>query len=209
MKLYGYGEDALTLWAIHNKLHFILASLADPSEPLNCQTFFRPSFGRRGGENRSEFGEFDFVILSEHTLYLGESKWSQSSEKVENRQLILRQEQKLRHKLFQFYVEQWAFGHYQSWNEFCLGAVPHLQQLGIKKPLAPQGSLLAQNLQTILSVIKQHFTSMPQMQNLLLYFHKDMENRQLPTSAGQDFRLVHLNYSPISQDHFVVLTGLN
>ena len=49
MKVLGYGEDALTLWALQNRLIQILDFLDDPSGPPECKVFFRPSFGRRGG----------------------------------------------------------------------------------------------------------------------------------------------------------------
>ena len=69
MNILGYGEDALTLWALQNILPFILEMLHDSSVPSQCDVFFRPSFGRRGGKRSSQFGEFDFIILSEDRLY--------------------------------------------------------------------------------------------------------------------------------------------
>ena len=80
MEIIGYGEDALTLWAMKKRLDFILDKLNDPTDPDNCKVFFRPSFGRRGGPKSSEFGEFDFILLSIKRVYLGESKWERSSE---------------------------------------------------------------------------------------------------------------------------------
>ena len=74
MQILGYGEDALTLWAMKNKLDVILEALNDSSDPSTCQVFFRPSFGRSGGDKSPQFGEFDFIILSQNGLYLGESK---------------------------------------------------------------------------------------------------------------------------------------
>jgi hypothetical protein len=59
--MYGYGEDALTLWALTNKLPTILEKLRDNSAPSECEVLFRPSFGRRGGEINAQFGEFDFI----------------------------------------------------------------------------------------------------------------------------------------------------
>ena len=51
MKVYAYGEDALTLWAIKSKLPEILKQLnggKDEAEEVvkDCKIFFRPSFGR-------------------------------------------------------------------------------------------------------------------------------------------------------------------
>jgi hypothetical protein len=108
MEIIGYGEDALTLWAIKNKLHAILQELNDNSDVSRCKVFFRPSFGRRGGEKSAQFGEFDFIILSKERIYLGESKWDGSSEN-KNGILELRDEQKFRHEVMKFYICQWCF----------------------------------------------------------------------------------------------------
>jgi len=156
MQILGYGEDALTLWAIKNKLDVILEAVEDSSDPSMCQVFFRPSFGRRGGDSSPQFGEFDFIILSKDRLYLGESKWDRSSEKLQDGVLELPAKQRLRHKIFKFYFEQWAFGSYSSWREFTVKARLELQS-GVAKPLAPENSLLATNLQTVLRVVKKHY----------------------------------------------------
>src|SRR3990172_9347373 len=146
MEILGYGEDALTLWSLKNKLGFILASLGDSSDISKCLAFFRPSFGRRGGKRRSEFGEFDFIILAEQDLYLGESKWDKSSEIIVNGLMDLRPEQILRHTLFKFYIDELAFGNYPDWGECERRCKELLRQIGINKPIAPSGSLLATNL---------------------------------------------------------------
>jgi hypothetical protein len=61
MDILAYGEDALTLWALTQKLPAILDALSDHSDPNKCRVLFRPSFGRSGGEHSSQFGEFDFM----------------------------------------------------------------------------------------------------------------------------------------------------
>ena len=40
MQILGYGEDALTLWALQNKLKQILEFLDDPSDQPGCKIFF-------------------------------------------------------------------------------------------------------------------------------------------------------------------------
>ena len=62
MEIIGYGEDALTLWAIKNKLHAILQELNIAIS--RCKYSFA-SFGRRGGEECTVW-EFDFIILSKN-----------------------------------------------------------------------------------------------------------------------------------------------
>jgi hypothetical protein len=93
-------------------------------DSLHCQVFYRPGFGRRGGERRSEFGEFDFIILAGSRLVLAETKWDQSSERIKDGLLELRPEQARRHEVFRFYLEHWAYGGHSSWREFVQKAPP-------------------------------------------------------------------------------------
>ena len=134
MEILAYGEDALTLWALKSNLGYILQELDDSSNHLQCLAFFRPSFGRRGGKNSSQFAEFDFILLTANYIYLGESKWNNSSEKVVGGKLELRDEQLLRHKLFEFYIREWAFGTYKGteWQKFVNEAKPKLIQKNIE-----------------------------------------------------------------------------
>ena len=205
MHILGYGEDALTLWALKNRLDVILRALEDASPTKSCKVFFRPSFGRRGGSRSSQFGEFDFLLLARDCLYLGESKWTGSSEKVKRGNLELSPVQLLRHRLFRFYVEQWAFGGYSSWNQFRRQARSKLRERGIAKPLAPTGSLLAQNLQFVLGVITEHYrSSLPEITNVLLYLHRG-ELDEIPRTAGAGFIVVPLDYSEAAKGNYVVL----
>jgi hypothetical protein len=199
MEILAYGEDALTLWALKSRLGYILQKLDDSSNPAQCQAFFRPSFGRRGGKNSSQFGEFDFILLTANHVYLGESKWDNSSEKIIEGKLELREEQLLRHKLFTFYIQEWAFGTYKDneWQKFANEAKPKLIQENIEKPIAPPNSLLAKNLRTTLKLIRRHYenTGQPEIRNVLLYFHKNLGTNQLPQKAGNDFEVVSIDYS--------------
>lgn len=203
MEIFAYGEDALTLWAVKYKLSAILDTLKDRSLLEKCQVFFRPSFGRSGGESSSQFGEFDFIVLSQYRLYLGESKWDRSSEKIQEGILDLRSEQQLRHDLFKFYVEEWVFGSYENWRDFELQALSKLEMRGIKKPIARRDSLLASNLQTVLGIIKRHYASLPEIRNVLLYLHSGTLTRPLPQTAGKDFEVVAIDYAAYVFDYFI------
>ena len=205
MELLAYGEDALTLWALTHKLASILHTLNDASLPAGCQVLFRPSFGRSGGENSSQFGEFDFIVLAEQRLYLGESKWQRSSEKIQDGTLALSSVQGLRHRVFRFYVEEWAFGQYADWREFETTAPSKLHQLGITKPVAPGGSLLADNLQTVLRVIRRHYAELPEVQNVLLFLHTNADAKAIPSKAGLDFKVVALDYAEVAVDNYIAL----
>lgn len=206
MKLVAYGEDALTLWAIKNKVPLILKQLNDSSSPSRCQIFFRPSFGRSGGDKSAQFGEFDFIILAEQRLYLGESKWDKSSEKIQDRILNLRYEQLLRHNLLKFYIEEWAFGDYGSWVEFEQEGSQKLQLKGITKPIAPARSQLATNLQTVLRIIREQYITLPEIVNILLYLHNQVSPDQLPQQAGEDFQVVSIDYSESVIDNFITIS---
>ncbi len=206
MDILAYGEDALTLWALTQKLPAILDALSDRSDPNKCQVLFRPSFGRSGGEHSSQFGEFDFIVLAEHCLYLGESKWQRSSEKIQDGMLALHEVQLLRHKLFKFYVEEWAFGQHADWSDFVVTATLKLQSMGITKPIAPAGSLLATNLQTVLGIIQKHYPHAPEVHNLLLFLHNGMGTKGLPVNAGHDFKVVPLDYAEVAHENFIRLS---
>ena len=58
-KILGYGEDALTLWALKHRTSDILESFQDQTTPSDCLIFYRPSFGRHSKEGSAVFGEFD------------------------------------------------------------------------------------------------------------------------------------------------------
>jgi len=205
MEILAYGEDALTLWGLKYQLSAILSRLNDPSSPSQCQVFFRPSFGRAGGDKSAQFGEFDFIILSDASLYLGESKWDRSSEQIVGGVLSLRPEQLLRHRLFRCLVQAWLAGHYTSWSDFMVPAAVILQGEGLYKPVAPENSLLAENLEMVFNLIKDHYNSTPQIKNLLLYFYcaSNQTAAFLPQKAGNDFYVVSLDYSTAVQGNFI------
>jgi hypothetical protein len=204
MDILAYGEDALTLWGITHKLPDILGALGDSSAADTCQVLFRPSFGRSGGEHSSQFGEFDFILLADHRLYLGESKWHRSGEMTKSGVLALHPVQLLRHDLFKFYVDEWAFGEYASWNDFKKAAVPKLQELGIPKPIAPEHSLLAANLRTVLGIIQGHYQPQhPEVCNVLLYFYSGPSGKPVLDKAGSDFKVVLMDYAEVAYDNFI------
>jgi hypothetical protein len=199
MKLYGYGEDALTLWALKTKLPEILEALKDNSPLSECELFFRPSFGRRGGKNSSQFGEFDFIILARDRLYLGESKWDKSPEVTDSGTIELREEQTLRHRLFEFYIQEWAFGQYTGWGEFVTAASPRALEK-FQKPLAPKESLLANNLKSVMGIIRDHFSPIkpqkPRIQNVLLYLYGSSKEKPIPNKVKSKlkFQVVPIKY---------------
>jgi hypothetical protein len=96
-KIIGYGEDALTLYAINNGM---LKKFIKNEEIV--KVFYRPSFGRGGWPC---FGEFDAIILTNKNIYLIESKWENSNEyKETGSTIVLTEPQAFRHFLFQTYL---------------------------------------------------------------------------------------------------------
>jgi hypothetical protein len=194
MKLYGYGEDVLTLWALTSKLDVILSKLDNSTPSSLCTVFFRPSFGRRGGPRSSQFGEFDFILLARERLYLGESKWDRSSEEIREGILQLREKQRQRHEVFKCYVEEWTCRPHTSWVEFAARVRSKLQQHGVDKPVAPAGSRLAENLQTVLGIIEDHYPSVPELRDVLLYLYDASTSEPLSEGAWGGFAQVSVDY---------------
>lgn len=134
-------------------------------------------------------------------MYLGESKWNRSSENKDGL-LELRDEQKLRHEIFRFYVEEWVRGDFSNWGSFLQKAEEDIKGKGFIKPLAPEKSLLSSNLQTILQIIKSHFFSTPKTRNVLLYLHSG-ESTDLPKRVSDGFELILIDYSVDGLDNFI------
>jgi len=94
-RILGYGEDAFTLWALKHHTTEILKAFQDKTSPSDCLIFYRPSFGRSGGNKSAEFGEFDAILVSLENIYLIESKWDNFS-RFQKHEITLSAEQKLR-----------------------------------------------------------------------------------------------------------------
>ena len=47
-KIFAYGEDAYTLWALEHRVSDILKEFNDTTQLSDCMIFYRPSFGRGG-----------------------------------------------------------------------------------------------------------------------------------------------------------------
>ncbi|MHB1006190.1 MAG: hypothetical protein ACYC3S_11185 [Chloroflexota bacterium] len=203
MKLLVYGEDGLTLWALRYKTDDILRQLGDTTPASDCRAFYRPSFGRRGGENSAQFGEFDFILLSRTALYLCESKWDKSVT-VKDGYLQLRSEQVLRHRLMNALLTAW-FGSV-CWEDFCLRAPIVLKEREIEKPLPPAGSLLDRNLRSILNLLTEYYAgTIPVVRNLLLYLHDSETAGALPLGTSEGFRLAFVDCSAPSEGTFRTL----
>jgi len=201
MKVYAYGEDALTLWAIKNRLSEILGKLGDETKVDECKIFFRPSFGR-GGKGTSNFGEFDFIILSDDKLYLGESKWDGAKKAKAKVHIKFKQQQLRRHEIFKWYIEKikeikeilkeecWSTFKEKYKDDFskCFGPkeIPDLDKKGLKP-------LLVENLITVLKLIAK---KPGKIVDVLLYFYngKNLEDGCKVTNDNS-FECVSVDYN--------------
>ena len=156
----------------------ILKQFNDKTEPSDCLVFYRPSFGRRGGPDSAQFGEFDAILASKENVYLIESKWD-NHRQTNHTELLLRPEQTVRHKVF-----RWYLSNQNSEKEFIEG-----------KKIAPANSLLAMNLQYVLSQIRQccpNSAKPDHVKNVLLYFHGAKSSP--PQNVPEGFTILAVEY---------------
>ncbi len=197
-KLFGYGEDFLTLWAINEQLEIILRKFEDDTATSDCLVFYRPSFGRSGGASSAEFGEFDAIIASRENIYLVESKWDNLS-KYKKGELFLRKEQLLRHEVLAWYLVNWSKKYLDQWQSFVDDSVNAFKAFEKKLPTCPSGAkrLLVINLEFVLSKLLDHckgFSSRANIKNVLLFFYNS-DFSTPPTEVNADFALIPLDYS--------------
>jgi len=207
-KILGYGEDAFTFWALKQHIADILEKFQDKTSLSDCLVFYRPSFGRSGGEKSSEFGEFDAILVSLENVYLIESKWDNLS-RVSKSEVTIRREQKLRHRIFSWYITHWDEGVEHDWNGFLKEQENDFQKKfkKYKKTVPHSGTLLAENLQFILTMVRKHcikFSSGKNIVNVLLFFYNKNKSRP-PTECSKDFNLINIDYSKEIKGNFIKL----
>ena len=191
----GYGEDALTLWLLKNKPEQILKHFNDKTEPSDCLAFYRPSFGRSGGPGSAEFGEFDAILASRENVYLIESKWG-NHRPNNHTELMLSPEQTERHEVFRWYLSSWSQKYSNDWEAFTKdkGA-----EFFSGKKIAPPNSLLAMNLQQLLSQLHgncPNSASEDNIKNVLLFFHGSKSKP--PNKIPVGFKIVPVQYDEIN-----------
>jgi hypothetical protein len=204
-QILGYGEDALTLWALKNHLSKILERFEDKSDPSKCLVFYRPSFGRSGGEKSSEFGEFDAMVASLENIYLIESKWDNLSNN-ENYKVKIKNVQQLRHDIFSWYLTHWHKKYVGRWENFVKEQELHFKFK--KKLLRKKNSLLRRNLEFILNELLEHckqFSGKDNIKNVLLFFYNDGDEPKLPDKI-ETFNLVKIDYSKELTENFITIS---
>ena len=205
-KIFGYGEDAFTLWALKHHTAKILEAFQDQTNPSDCLIFFRPSFGRSGGKDSVEFGEFDAILASSENIYLIESKWDNFSDFNEEK-VTIKSVQKIRHHIFRWYLTRWNPKYSKDWQGFVRDHTPDFKKKFSGKKIAPSDSLLARNLQFILTMLQRYcknLSSERNIKNVLLFFY-DKNRSTPPIKISENFNLVSIDYSQEIMGNFIAL----
>jgi len=205
-RIFGYGEDAFTLWALKNRKSDILKEFDDKTPP-DCIVFYRPSFGRGDG---AKFGEFDGIIVSTENIYLIESKRDNFS-KSEKDTINLEPCQELRHSIFSWYLQHWDEEYTNRWESFERELGNNFQKNFKNRRIAPTGSLLASNLEFVLIKLQKHLGWIPAKQdikNVLLFFY-DKDKSTSPVNVPTGFTPVSIDYGQEITGNFISLEYLN
>lgn len=197
MNILAYGEDALTLWALKNKLEDIVG---EKNAKSDCEIFYRPSFGR-GGKSKALFGEFDFIILAKQAIYLGESKWNQFNRN--SKKIPLKDNQILRHQIFWLYIQKW-FNHGNLWDDGFMAAMEN-ELKKVNKVLPSSNSILKNNLRGVLGEIFRFYEcKLPKVINMVLYFSKRTTCPIIKTTKGEILNNFNLNTIDDYPDNFKI-----
>ncbi len=210
-QIIGYGEDALTYWAITSKLDEILRALGDKSYPSATIMIYRPSFGRRGRTGfhanqeqlSAEFGEFDAILGTPQAVYLVESKCDLVP-KTGNYWISLNAAQSLRHEIMRWYVQTWQTSQPNDWSTFIEQQESTFQTMFPGNKLAPVDSRLAQNLEYVLNALGK---CGPLVQDVLLFIGQMTSPK--PVGVKPDgFKLINLTYQPLIPSGYFKIQNL-
>jgi hypothetical protein len=204
MPIIGYGEDGLTYWALTTRLQDILRALDDNTTAAKCTVFFRPSFGRSGGPESAQFGEFDAILATPKAVHLIESKRDNGLNN--GRPVVLREVQVWRHHIFTWLLARWRNRGFHLWDAFRADAQADFVRQFPNRPLAPLDSLLARNLDYILRQLCGNGFG-KDTRNVLLYFHRAGAPEPNGIVDGEGhmvgaFTLVPLIYTSLGQSGF-------
>ena len=79
----------------------------------------------------------------------------------------------------------------QTKNQMITTKKYYRQYLQIDTRMVPVGF----KLQNVLNVIRQHYATMPDVRNVLLYLHRGIARKSLHRKAGGNFIVVPIDYS--------------
>lgn len=161
--MFGYGEDALTIWVLGCHLSKLLTTLHDDSRPEDAVVLYRPSFGRRGTQPdatdpalfRAAFGEFDAIIGTTRSTYLIEAKWSSSSEvRKRGATLRLQASQVRRHEIMGIYIDEWRTMSPDDWASFTQSTSLRKRLTALSASPPHPRTQLARSLESALRLLK-------------------------------------------------------
>lgn len=199
--MFGYGEDALTMWVLETRIDEFLRLLDDPVDGGDPRVFYRPSFGRQALAGRAEFGEFDAIVSTQRRIYLVEAKWDGSQE-IEEGVVRLRPEQVRRHRIFRWYVEQWHRSPPTTWDHFHEAASKEANEFSGEFPMTVprSGTKLAKNLEFVLRTVHPQ----SQIEDVLLMV--TLEKKSPIQRVEPDFfRLVTIHAQSVGGAGFISL----
>jgi len=194
----AYGEDGVTLWALKNKLDQILLLLKDTSKIEECLVLYRPSFAR----GITGIGEFDFILLTEHKIYLGESKWIHSANRSKS-QYPIDSVQLKRHKAFHIYYKTWLDNPGSSWGDFSKKLEPELKAIGIHT-VPTEKSKLQENIISVFNIIQNHGSKL-EIVNVLIFLKEKGFTKKIPTCASDDFTYIIIEFPKTIHHNFIHL----
>jgi hypothetical protein len=201
--MYGYGEDALTLYTMTKGLRAFLDQLDDRTPAEKAIVFFRPSFGRRSpnpNATPSVFGEFDAIVGTEAATYLVEGKWNSSSE-LQDATLTVAERQIRRHKVFRWYHDKWSALPPASWGDFRAKHKTSFEAAFTGLTIPTSGTTLAKNLEYVLSALCRR--NVPLVDVLL--FSTVHQNVRPSAVEPSSFRLVIMHVRSVGGDGFIQL----
>lgn len=210
-QIIGYGEDALTYWAITAKLDEILRTLGDNSYPSATIIVYRPSFGRPGRFSvladkdhlSAEFGEFDAILGTQQAVYLVESKWDLSIT-PRNTRITLKGVQSRRHEIMRWYLQTWRANQPKDWTEFVAQHETPFQTLFPGNKMAPADSRLALNLEFVIKMLSNCGSH---VQDAVLFIGQSTNIKPIGVKPDS-FKLVILQYHPINPSGYFQIQNI-
>lgn len=198
MKIIGYGEDFLTLWAlISGKKMFNKLKAGNDRVKI---VFFRPSFGRGTGS----FGEFDCIVSTKSRIILIECKWDGTPIKSDDKKLILTDKQVIRHLMFAWYRRY--FDNLSAYKE----------KKPFGKKIVKEGTELYNNLKYILNEIDNNKKSKKIVNRVIYFYDKNKEKpkfngvvskykqeeyfNMLKSNDWEDFKIIYVPYSKFTPE---------
>lgn len=134
-----------------------------------------------------------------------ESKWDNLSD-IGSRKIVLRKEQKLRHKVFSWYLTHWSKKYAGKWNKFVEDNRDDFKEefKGKKKGIPKVNSKLAENLQYVLKALQSYcrLSSERNVKNIVVFFSKE-KTKTVPVKRDSSFHIINVSYGDDVVGNFI------